>query len=142
MPVVTSVKHPAEIRIWSTFSCCAMFQLHMMSRKTTIRDEYYRNNSLANIWLKAFNRTAQEGSVSNRVHGCLIQAKLSSCGAARQLKVPRRMRSDAERTSYPSGLTRQDLKMLPTYLVPSECLWTIVKQEENERTLATRTAQL
>ena len=49
------------------FSYYVMFQLHMVSQKTAIKDEYYRSNILANKWLEAFNRTAQEGSVSDRV---------------------------------------------------------------------------
>ena len=38
-------------------------------------------------------------------HWCLIQATLSSCGAARYLKVPKRTGSDADRTFNHSGLT-------------------------------------
>ena len=45
----------------------ATFQLHMVSQKTAIKDEYYRNDTLANKCLEAFNRQAQEGSVSDRV---------------------------------------------------------------------------
>ena len=44
----------------------ALSQLHAVPQKTTINGEYYRNNILANECLEALNRTAREGSVSER----------------------------------------------------------------------------
>ena len=63
VPAATSVKHSAKIQVCSMLSCCAVFQLHMVSQKTTIKDVYYRSTILASKWLEAFSRTAQGGSV-------------------------------------------------------------------------------
>ena len=66
VPTVPSVKRPAKIHVWGMFSYRALSQLHVVPQKTTINGEYYRNNILANECLEALNRTAREGSVSER----------------------------------------------------------------------------
>ena len=72
---------------------------------------------------------------------CPIQAKLSSCGAARHLRVPQTIEKWCQKNLLSFWANTLRLENAP-YSIPSEDLRTIVQQELNEGTPTTSTAQL
>ena len=140
VPTVPSVKRPAKIHVWGMFSYRALSQLHVVPQKTTINGEYYRNNILANECLEALNRTAREGSVSERA---LIddpsQAVFMQDGAPpHSAKKTQKWCQENLTSFWANGVWPGDSPDLN----PIENLRAIVQQEVNEQTPATSTAQL
>ena len=121
---VPSEKHPANIHVWGILSYHALFHLHVVPQKTTINGEYYRSSILANECQEELNRTAQEGSISERA---LLpdpsQAVFMQDGAP-----PRSTKRIQEwcRESLPSFWASRDWPENRPDLNPIEDLWAIV----------------
>ena len=66
VPAVETEKHPQKVQVWGMMSSCVLSELHVVTSRTTVNGEYYRENIISKEGLDALTRTAKNGSVVER----------------------------------------------------------------------------